>query len=135
MKWKPFLTLLILIPILDYIWLGHVTVNMYVTGLASLGRIENGAFVPVIWPAVLVYVFLAWGACTFVLPKASLTEPWWRHFMWGGIFGLIVYGVYDFSNYSTLKDWPVMLCWADIAWGIALNGIAAVVGRWVSRFN
>ena len=47
---------------------------------------------------------------------------------YGALFGLVVYGVYDFTNYSTLRQWPFVLTLADVAWGAA----ASAVARWPS---
>ena len=51
----------------------------------------------------------------------------------GALFGLVVYGVYDFTNYSTLRQWPFALALADVAWGTAATAIAAAVVRFVAR--
>jgi uncharacterized membrane protein len=45
----------------------------------------------------------------------------------------VVYGVYDFTNYSTLRQWPFALTLADVAWGTAATAAAAAVVRIVAR--
>ena len=49
------------------------------------------------------------------------------------LFGLVVYGVYDFTNYSTLRQWPFVLTVADVAWGTVASAAAAAVVRMVVR--
>jgi uncharacterized membrane protein len=49
------------------------------------------------------------------------------------LFGLVVYGVYDFTNYSTLRQWPLMLTLADTAWGTLASAAAAVAVRTAGR--
>ena len=57
------------------------------------------------WPAAfVVYVLLGTGIALFVIPRASTRPSAAAAF--GALFGLVVYGVYDFTNYSTLRQWP-----------------------------
>jgi len=49
----------------------------------------------------------------------------------GALFGLVVYGVYDFTNYWTLHQWPFVLTLADTAWGALASAAAAVAVRLV----
>ena len=50
----------------------------------------------------------------FVIPRAPTLGSAAGY---GALFGLVVYGVYDFTNYSTLRQWPFVLTLADVAWG------------------
>jgi Predicted membrane protein (DUF2177) len=49
------------------------------------------------------------------------------------LFGLVVYGVYDFTNYSTLRQWPFVVTLADVAWGTFATAACAAVVRLVVR--
>jgi uncharacterized membrane protein len=49
------------------------------------------------------------------------------------LFGLVVYGVYDFTNYSTLRQWPFVLTLADVAWGTVATAVCAAVVRMAVR--
>jgi uncharacterized membrane protein len=51
----------------------------------------------------------------------------------GALFGLVVYGVYDFTNYSTLRQWPFVVTLADVAWGTFATAACAAVVRLVVR--
>ena len=37
------------------------------------------------------------------------------------ILGLVMFGVYDFTNYATIKDYDPKIFSIDIAWGIFLS--------------
>jgi uncharacterized membrane protein len=41
--------------------------------------------------------------------------------------------VYDFTNYSTLKDWPLVLALADTAWGAVAAGVCATLVWMITR--
>ena len=40
-----------------------------------------------------------------------------------------VYGVYDFTNYSTLRQWPIMLMLVAVTWGAVASAASAVTVR------
>lgn len=107
---------------LDALWLGFLMNGFYKQQLAPLARMSGGNFTP-IWPAAaMVYLFLAVGVTVLVLSRArSPLEA----LALGAVLGLVIYGVYDFTNYSTLKDWPLTLVFVDVAWGGVLCGATA----------
>ena len=116
--------------VLDSLWLGLLMRTFYREQLAPIVRLGNGGIAPN-WPsALVVYVLLGTGIALFVVPRAS-TLPSAAAF--GGLFGLVVYGVYDFTNYSTLRQWPFVLTLADTAWGTLASALAAVAVRFVAR--
>jgi len=45
----------------------------------------------------------------------------------------VVYGVYDFTNYSTLRQWPFVLTLADVGWGAVASAACAAVVRSAAR--
>jgi uncharacterized membrane protein len=103
--------------------------SFYRDQLAPIVRLADGGIAPN-WPAALVvYPLLGTGIALFVMPRAS-TIPAGAGY--GALFGLVVYGVYDFTNYSTLRQWPFVLTLADAAWGAAA-AVAAVAVRSVVR--
>lgn len=108
--------------IVDGIWLGFVMREFYRTQLSSIGRMVDGRFAPV-WPAALiVYVLLGVGIGVFVVPRASSAGT---AALSGALFGLVVYGVYDLTNYATLAGWPALVTIADILWGTSACALVA----------
>src|SRR4029450_8729941 len=100
--------------VLDGVWLGLLMKNFYRDQLAAIVRLAKGGIAPN-WPAaVVVYVLLGTGIALFVIPRASTVS---LGAAYGARFGLVVYGVYDFTNYSTLRQWPFVLTLTDVAWG------------------
>ena len=113
--------------LLDGVWLGLLMKNFYRDQLAPLARLSAGGGLAPNWTAALVvYVCLGAGLAIFVVPRAS-TVAGVAGF--GALFGLVVYGVYDMTNYSTLRQWPLMLAIADIAWGGVASAICAAIMR------
>lgn len=108
--------------VLDGIWLGLVMKNFYVKQLAPIGRISDGSVTPVWSAAALVYVLLGIGVAVLAVPRATSVSS---AAMFGAVLGLVVYGVYDLTNYSTLAQWPAMVTIADIVWGTSACGVIA----------
>ena len=116
--------------VLDGVWLGLLMKNFYREQLAPIVRMGDGGMAPN-WPAAfVVYVLLGTGIALFVIPRATTVSS---AAAFGALFGVVVYGVYDFTNYSTLRQWPFVLTLADTAWGALASAAAAVVVRIVAR--
>ena len=77
--------------------------------------------------AILSYALMAMGLSLFVLPNVrsgNISDS----VFYGGSFGLIVYGIYDFTAAAVLRDWDVKLAILDVIWGITVYTAAAYAG-------
>ena len=113
---------------LDFVWLGLVANGFYRRELGPLLRMNGERLDPRLVPAILLYTLLVAGLILFALPRArpgSLLDA----ALWSAAFGLIAYGVYDLTNYSTLQAFPLRVTAVDMAWGAV---ICAVTGAVVS---
>lgn len=121
--------------VLDLTYLGVIMAGFYKSELGSLARRSGEALSPVWWAALVVYVLIPLGIVLFALPRAE-GERWLLSALgWGFLYGGLLYGVYDFTNYATLDRWPLRLTLADTLWGSVLcsivTGFAAIVDRWM----
>ncbi|MDZ4677257.1 MAG: DUF2177 family protein [Oligoflexia bacterium] len=100
---------------LDALWFKLVVGDFFHQRLLPLIDSENGSIKLKYFEAGFVYFFLTLGLLTLVATpkKATLTEA----LIYGAIYGLVVYGVYDFTNRAVLKHWPWDFMLVDIAWG------------------
>ncbi len=72
--------------------------------------------------AIAVYALMIAGVWFFaVRPAESWTEAAGR----GAFLGLIMYGLYDLTNYATLVRYPLHYTLSDMAWGTFLCGTVA----------
>jgi uncharacterized membrane protein len=116
--------------VFDGVWLGLLMKNFYRDQLAPIVRLADGGIAPN-WPAAfIVYILLGAGIALFVIPRAPTVS---LAAAYGALFGLVVYGVYDFTNYSTLRQWPFVLTLADVAWGAVASAACASAVRIVGR--
>jgi len=53
---------------------------------------------------------------------------------WGLAFGLVTYGVYDWTNRATLTGYSLRLTLADMAWGGVICGLSSIVASSLDRW-
>lgn len=116
--------------LLDAVWLGALMNAFYRHQLAPIARLTDGGIAPNWAGAVIVYVLLGLGLAVFVAPKASSASS---AAVYGGVFGLVVYGVYDFTNFATLRQWPLVVAVVDVGWGITISAASAVAVWAIAR--
>ena len=60
--------------------------------------------------AALCYVFLIAGLNYFIIkPKRSVSDAF--------LLGIVIYGVYETTNYATFKNWSLLTVIIDTLWG------------------
>lgn len=118
---------------LDAIWLGYIAKPLYLKGLGEFMHIQDGKVDVNYITAGIVYICLAVGIAIFVLTKAN------GHIisaaLWGGLFGVLVYAVYDMTNMSIMPKWPLWISLIDIIWGGILCGVSSAVVVWINNFD
>jgi uncharacterized membrane protein len=63
--------------------------------------------------AILCYIFLIFGLNYFIIaPKKPLTDAF--------LLGLVIYGVYETTNYAILQKWKPSAVVLDTMWGAIL---------------
>ena len=106
---------------IDFLWIGAIAKSIYKDQIGGLMR--SSANIPA---ALLVWALIVIGAIVFVLPHAK-NYGYLGQFGWGALLGLVLYGVYDFTNLAILTNWPLSISLIDLGWGILVNGILAVI--------
>lgn len=125
MQVKEFLISSVILLVLDLIWLG-----VYMIGHFSklVERIQNGTPLKarVIF-VILAYVFLSVGFYYFIIRDDSKT--WIDAFL----LGLVVYGVYESTNFAIFKDWTLSTYILDTLWGGVLFSISFVLYKLIIK--
>ncbi|MBL8136840.1 MAG: DUF2177 family protein [Acidobacteria bacterium] len=121
---KPFLTGLVTLLALDLAWIGLVANQFYKQELAGLARMDGENFAIRLGPALVLYPLMILGLQIFVLPRVVAGQPLTAA-LWGGLFGLIGYGIYDLTNYATLAQYSLRMTVVDMSWGTVLFALTA----------
>lgn len=113
--------------VIDGVWLGVVARSFYANQLGGLMR-DN----IVVAPAALFYLVYAAGL-VFLAVRPGSDVSLWSVAGYGALVGLLAYGTYDMTNWSTLKNWPAAISLVDMSWGTVLSASAAVLGALAAR--
>ena len=117
--------------IMDMIWLGFIAKNLYAEHIGMLLRKSGETMTPIWWAAVVVYVCITLGILFFVLPKAH--GDYFLALACGALLGVVTYGIYDFTNYSILANWPWKITLIDFTWGIVLCGLSSLFAAFIQN--
>lgn len=123
---KQSLLTLALFLALDFIWLGLLMSDFYLKELGDLARKAGGRLDPNWIAAIFVYLIITFGIVYFVLPHTQPSDLLGA-FIRGALLGLVMYGVYDFTNLATLANYSVKLTVIDVLWGMFATGTAATL--------
>lgn len=115
----------IAIIILDYIWLGVLTQKFIISQFGSLVSTKDGSIQIKIGVGLLTWFIIAVGVFIFAIHPS---ETLGRAALMGAVFGFISYAIYDLTNLTFIKDYPVKFVFVDIAWGTFLCSAIASVG-------
>lgn len=121
---KVFVLTLLFCFMVDMLWLGFIAKQIYQNELATILRKSNGMMAPNWASASLVYLAIVVGIMFFVLPK--FPDSYFYTLLTGGLFGLIVYAVYDCTNYAVLQNWTLKITVIDVAWGTFLCSVTSL---------
>jgi uncharacterized membrane protein len=118
---------------LDLIWIGFVASKLYHGQIGHLLNLVEGEMKVNVPAALATWVLIVGGIVFFVAPKVSNDNSLLVPFLWGALYGFILYGVYDLTNYAVLKGWPLAITLFDIAWGTFACAVTAVLISYVNR--
>ena len=113
---------------IDMTWLVFVARGFYKQQLGHLLRTDI-----VWWAAILFYLLFIVGILYFAVLPAYTSGDWTRALLLGACFGFFTYMTYDLTNYSTTKDWPLLLTFVDMAWGTVLSASVATVSFFIAH--
>ena len=126
-----FIVTILSVFIMDMIWLGVIAKNIYAQNIGSLLRKSGDSMTPIWWAAIVVYVCITLGILFFVLPKAQ--GDYFLAVSGGVVLGLVTYGIYDFTNYSILANWPWKITLIDFIWGMVLCGLSSLFATFIQN--
>jgi len=84
-------------------------------------QIQRTSLQPKILPMVVCYLLLIFGLYYFIIRQH---RPVWDAFL----LGLVIYGVYELTNYSILKKWNIQMVVLDTVWG----GVLFALTTWLT---
>jgi len=115
----------IILLVLDILWITFFMNKKYQTQIKNIQGTEMNVNIMM---ALIAYTLMVFGLIVFVLPNIRKGHELTDSLMYGFLFGIIVYGVYDFTNHALFKGWDTKLAFIDILWGGFVYFIASYIG-------
>lgn len=112
---------------LDMVWLGVISKKFYAAQLGFLMK-PNINWVA----AISFYLLFIAGLIVFVISPALGKHSWMHAALLGALFGLVTYATYDLTNLATMKDWPLLVTFVDLAWGAVLSASVATISYFIA---
>ena len=134
LAWKVYAILVPLVLLIDLLWLGVIMKGFYAQEIGELTRKNGDTLAPRWGAAILVYLLIPAGVMLFVRPLLEPQATPWQAFIWGAVFGLVVYGVYDLTNLAVLDKWTLRVTIADMLWGGVLCGTTSLLMQAIERW-
>jgi uncharacterized membrane protein len=114
--YKILLNILIILTIIDSIYL-YLTKSLFEKMVL---QIQNSDMQIRLNSAIIVYILLTIGLYYFIIKeKKSPYEA--------ALLGLIIYGVFDFTNYAIFKNYDIYIGLLDTIWGSILCGLTTYI--------
>jgi len=119
--------------LLDFLWLAVVASKLYSSSLGFLANLDStGKVIFNIPVGVFVQATLSLGLSFVIGMSLQLEDRLIVSACTGAFVGFVIYAVYDFTNLSFVKGWPLWISIVDAAWGTT-QGLLA--GIYVYYFN
>ena len=77
---------------------------------------------------ILSYALMITGLVIFVLPNISKENALQDSLKYGFTFGIVLYGVYDFTAAAVLTEWDIKTALLDILWGGIVFAVSSFIG-------
>lgn len=121
MQYVPlFLVALPIAFVIDLLWIAVVANRFY---REQLGPLFTDS---INWPAAIAFylIYIA-GLTYFVIAPALEAHSLPKLLFGAAFFGLVAYATYDLTSLAVIKNWPVLMTYVDMVWGVAMTtGIA-----------
>ena len=116
--------------VFDLVWVGTFMGKKYQD---QVQQIQNDKMVIRPLFAVLAYLLMVIGLNVFVLPRIRKGYELQDSIKYGFLFGIVLYGLYDFTIAAVLKDWNISLAITDVLWGGIVYFLATYIGTKLSN--
>ena len=76
---------------------------------------------------IITYILVIMGIYIFVYPKLTKDNWFLDGLKWGFLWGIIVYGIFDFTNLSIFKNYSLDIAIMDTLWGGFLTSATVIL--------
>ncbi len=117
--------------IIDGIWIGIIMKPKYEETVKHI----QGDYIKLNFiSANLAYFFLILGLYYFVLSRMHSNNQF-RALMDGAMYGLAVYGTFNFTSAAIFKNYDFSTALIDLAWGTFVCGISSFIAIYSRKYH
>jgi uncharacterized membrane protein len=141
-NWLPTLNIRMIIVIAltiliaDFLWLGYAARGVYESLRIALNPgVSKNALPYRIIPAILAYACMVLSLSVLSVPNVvtnkGILQRMLSALVWGGMWGIGVYGTYDMTNLAIIQAFPTSTAIIDALWGIVVGSLGAFAGSYI----
>lgn len=123
---KELIVLLVVFFIIDIVWLMLVLGSMF---SKMVNKIQGKPMLLNPFAGMISYIMLAVGTYYFGLRNIDKDQPLLSSIKTAGVFGLLSYGIFDFTNMAIFSDYELLTGIIDTIWG----GIVCTLSMYISH--
>ena len=87
---------------------------------SQIKKIQGKKITPRLYSVVIVYIIIITGLYYFIIgPNKSAKD--------GAFFGLVIYGIFNFTNHALLDNYSLSLVMIDLIWGMTICGTTTLL--------
>jgi uncharacterized membrane protein len=87
---------------------------------SQIKKVQNSNIKFNLFGAAICYIFLIFGINYFIIkPRKSVNDAF--------LLGLVIYGVYETTNYALLSNWSILTVIMDTLWGGILFALTTFI--------
>ena len=127
-----FIIIKVLLLIIDIPMITIINKKMYMDAFYKInnGNISTGLSGKI--SAIICYLLLSFGIYYFIVsPEINNSKNYNKIFIKGLLLGLLVYGVYNTTNKSTINKYSTLVTFIDTMWGGLLIGTVSVLSLFI----
>ena len=109
----------------DAIFLGRVVHQYIIDSFGDLITSQNGSIDMKLWVGLVAWFVITAMVFIFVV-KSGLVTSYQTALGYGALMGFLMYAMYDLTNLTFLKNYPVGFVAIDIMWGTFLCAMMTV---------
>lgn len=105
---------------IDFMWIQLIMKPEY---NKMIPDIQNDSIMLRLLPTLLSYATIILSILLFALPRVSRQTRFKDSLLYGGLLGMLMYGMFAFTNYAIISKWTVKVVVLDVIWGFILYTI------------
>lgn len=110
----------LLVLVIDLIWIKLVMKNEYERLIFD---VQNKEMTVRPFSALLSYITIILPIVLFSLPNVRPEHRFSDSLLHGGVLGMMMYGMFSFTNHALIQEWSTRVVALDTVWGFVLYTI------------